>query len=324
MVQNGVSAERVQFDGIAHFGNYGAYLEAVLNLGDLRITPGLRVDALHWARHTHLVADPRLWARAQVTASTAVYAYAGLHHQAPEATELDPKFGNPELSPESAQQYGLGAEQKLGPQWTVRVEGFLQRRAALPFAGVARLDSDGTVTAPLVVNSGVARATGFEVLIRREISATFYGWLAYTFSRSRQMQRPGFPWEPTLFDQPHVLTILLGLRPSTQVELAARLRVASGNPVSDVTGAIFDSDTGNYRPDSRPFGEVRLPAFVQLDFQINNIWIADDFRLSMYLDVQNIVGRRNAEVLVYDYRFTRPDSVPGLPLLASVGVKVTW
>lgn len=118
--------------------------------------------------------------------------------------------------------------------------------------------------------------------------------------------------------------MLVGFRPSTQVEFAARLRVASGNPIAEANGSVFDSDTGNYSPYAKPFGSSTLPAFAQLDLQINNIWTADDFRLSFYLDVQNVLGRRNAEVLVYDARFTQPDTIPGLPVKVSIGARVTW
>ena len=324
VVQSGLTGQRVQFDGLAHQGNFGGYAEAILNLPRLRITPGVRVDAFHWTGHTQAAVDPRLWVRAQVTPTTAVYGYTGLYHQAPEPTELDPKFGNPDLSIESSQQHGLGAEQRLGSDWSIRVEGFLQRRNNLPYAGQLSLKSDGTVDAPFLVNSGYARSAGLEVLIRRELSGRFYGWLAYTLSRSQQIQRPGYAWEPTQYDQPHVLTLLLGLRLSTQVEFSVRLRYASGNPVQSAEGSIFNSDNGSYQPYALPFGATRLPAFTQVDFQVNNIWTADDYRLSLYVELLNLLGRRNAEVLVYDYRFTQPDSIPGLPLMGSAGAKVSW
>ena len=319
-----VNATRARFDGISHLGNSGGYLEAALLLGGLQVTAGLRSDLFRWDGRTNAVADPRLWARYLLTEGTALFASAGLYHQAPLASELDPHFGNPGLSPEAAEQYGLGVERKQGSDWTFRVEGFVQRRDALPFAAPARLRADGSVDNPLLRSWGLAHSVGVEVLIRRELTATIYGWIAYTFSRSRQRQRPGFPWEPTDFDQPHVLTLLLGWRPSTQLELSLRARVASGNPVHQAVGAVFDSDSGNYLPETRPYGETRLPTFVQLDFQINNLYTFDSLRLGLYFELQNVANRKNAEAQVYDYRFQQPEELPGVPLLATVGARVSF
>jgi hypothetical protein len=323
-VQSGVNAERVDVDGLAHFGNVGLYAEAMAGDDALRITPGVRADLLQWGGRTHVVLDPRLWVRRQLTASLGLFAYAGLYHQAPEATEIDPRFGNPALEPETAQQYGLGVEHRVPGSWTFKLEGFYQRRSGLPFAAPVSLRADGSIDNPLLSNSGVAHAAGFEVLIRKELSSVFYGWLAYTFSRSQQLLRPGYGWQPTPFDQPHVLTLLVGLRASTQVEFSSRLRLASGNPVAPASGGIFDSDTGAYAPYAQPFGSSRLPTFIQLDFQINNIWTGDDVKLGLYLEAQNVLNQRNSEVLVYDYRFSRSDAIPSVPLLASVGARVSW
>ena len=73
-----------------------------------------------------------------------------------------------------------------------------------------------------------------------------------------------------------------------------------------------------------PFGTTRLPTFLQIDFEINNIWVGDYGRLQLYVDFQNVLGRRNPEALLYDFRFQESDYVHGLPFLASVGAKVSF
>jgi hypothetical protein len=109
------------------------------------------------------------------------------------------------------------------------------------------------------------------------------------------------------------------------VEFATRVRIATGNPLAEATGAAtFNADSGTYVPTLLAFGSTRLPTFLQIDFEINNIWVGDYGRLQLYLDFQNILGRRNPEALIYDFRFQESDTVHGLPFLASVGAKVSF
>lgn len=318
------NAEESVRSGVRHFSSAGEYLEAEWRVGPLRLTPGLRLEQMHWTGHTFLLAEPRIWARVSLGRQTALHAYAGVYHEAPLAQQLDQVLGNPDLTPQRADQYGLGITQRIGDRFSVRAEGYLNRRSSLVFPATARARDDGTIDNPLQLNSGVGHSLGLEVLLRREISARWYGWISYSRSRSRELSAPGQTWLPTAYDQPHVFTMLAAFRPSTQVEFSGRLRVASGNPTAPVISSSFDADSGNYVPKRQPFGQDRLPTFVQLDFEINNIWSADLYRLSLYLDFQNVLNRRNSEILVYDYRFTQSDSIHGLPFLASIGAKVTF
>ena len=318
------NAEEVRLSGVRVLGSFGEYLETELTFGRLRITPGLRFEQMHWQGHTYGVADPRLWARFTLDDATSLYAYGGLYHQAPTAEQVSPVIGNPGLLPEVAEQYGLGVERRLSALWSLKVEGYLNRRRSLVFPAEARALPDGTYDNPLQLNSGIGRSVGLEVLVRRQFTERLYGWLAYTLSRSRVLPRPGELWVPTLLDQPHILTLLLGFRPSPYVEFSTRIRLASGNPIAAADGATFNADSGNYNPALQPFGTVRLPTFLQVDFEVNNIWVGDYGRLQLYVDFQNLLDRANAEELLYDYRYGRSDYVTGVPFMASVGAQVSF
>jgi hypothetical protein len=100
--------------------------------------------------------------------------------------------------------------------------------------------------------------------------------------------------------------------------------VATGNPQKQVLDAVFDNSTGRYVPVTLPLGSSRLPPFAQLDFQVNNIWTEDVFRFGLYADLQNLLNRRNGEVLVYDYRYGRPDTVQSIPFMATAGARVQF
>ena len=309
--------------GVQHFTDAGVYAEVEWSAGALKIVPGLRADGLGWQGRSFLTVDPRLWARWQLSKEMLVYAYAGVHHQRPQASELDAILGNPRLLPERADQYGLGWE-GTDNEWSLRVEGFLQRRASLVEPVPVQANGDGTFSNPLLGNTGQGRAFGVEVLLRRQLSGRVYGWISYTLSRSRELALPGAGWLPTAFDQTHVLTALAAFRLTPQLEVSARFRFATGNPIRDTRGSFYDSDAGAFVPIQGPVGSARLPSFQQLDVQINNLWIADSWRLALYAEFRNLQDRSNPEALAYDYRYGKQDFVVASPFTGSVGAKVSF
>src|SRR6267154_872652 len=313
------NGERTVGRGLRFIEDFGTYAQVELTRGRLRITPGLRLDVMRWSGRVYLMTDPRLWLRYAVSPKLDVFTYAGVYHQTPQAEEIDERTGNPGLTPAAAQQYGLGVETRFAETWTFRAEGFYQRRSSLVFTAGPFALGNGTIANPLFLNSGRARSYGLEFLLRKRISRWVYGWISYTLSKTEELARPGEQWQRGPFDQTHVLSMLVGFRPSTQVEFSARLRLATGNPERQVTGAVFDNLIGKYVPVTLPLGSTRLPAFTQLDFEVNNIWTADVFRLGLYVDVENVLSRRNGETLAYDFRYQTQSTFQGVPFSAAAG-----
>jgi TonB family protein len=305
-------------------GNLGEFAEGELKLGRWELHPGLRLDQFHWREHTYGTFDPRLWARYALTDATGIKGYAGLYHQAPSPFQLDPALGNPALLPQRAFQVGLGVDHRFGGGWSASIDGFYDRRSSLASRVPAETLPDGTVSNPLYLNQGLGRSYGIEVLVRRDISARFYGWVAYTLSRSDLLPRNDVDWRAFNFDQPHNLIVVAGYRPSPAWELSARYRFVSGNPTAPVTSAVFDADSGRFNPDSGNLGDTRLPAFSQFDARAQYTWTSNLWQLSAYLDVQNLLNHSNEELHVWDYRYRQQGSISGLPVLPTLGVKVRW
>ena len=166
-------------------------------------------------------------------------------------------------------------------------------------------------------------------MIRREITASLYGWLSYTLSRAQVIgPAPGGGrnrgWQAFNFDQPHILTLVAGFRPSVGWELSSRLRFASGNPTSQVLYASFNADEGRYDPERGDVGSARSTSFAQLDARAQYTWTWDLFRLTLYLDVQNVTNRKNEEFHLWDYRYRQDGSISGLPVLPTLGLQGKW
>jgi TonB family protein len=313
--------QRTQFSRVQPVQMWGEYAEAQISLGALSVTPGLRLDQYHWRRHARWSVDPRLWTRYALDSRTAIKAYAGLYHQPPSGQQIDDNIGNPDLGLSRAAQLGAGVEHRFSDVWSVSAEVFYNRRGSLIVGVDPKVRPDGSIYNPRFENNGIGRAYGLELLIRREITAKLYGWLAYTLSRSQVLPNRDDQWRSFAFDQPHILTIVAGYRPTPRWELSTRFRFVSGNPYAPVRFATFDADSGNFVPTRGEVGDQREPPFAQLDVRAQHIWTWDTWQLAVYLDVQNITNRKNEEFHVYDYRYQDQGSVAGLPILPTFGVK---
>ena len=316
--------ESVHLQAVEPFQQWGEYAEGKLKLGKFEIVPGMRLDELHARGNTELSADPRLWIRFALTSADALKAYAGLYHQPPTANQLLPQIGNPNLGLESAGQVGFGYERRFSDVWNVSIEFFYNRQWDLVSPVAAQTLPNGVVQNKIFDNVGVGRAYGMELLIRREITASLYGWISYTLSRSQVIDKPGDPWAAFTYDQPHILTVVVGWRPSVGWELSSRFRYTSGDPTTPITAASFNADSGSYDPEKGTFGDARSPAFAQLDVRAQYTWTWDLFRLTLYLDIQNVTNRKNEEFHVWDYRYRDSGSISGLPILPTLGLTGKW
>ena len=85
-----------------------------------------------------------------------------------------------------------------------------------------------------------------------------------------------------------------------------------------------DLRRGGEQPVFGPTNSIRLPAFFQADLRVAKKLVIDRGTLEIYLDVQNVLNRANAEELTYsaDYRTSR--TIAGLPILPVLGARYVW
>jgi hypothetical protein len=63
---------------------------------------------------------------------------------------------------------------------------------------------------------------------------------------------------------------------------------------------------------------------LQLDARIAKRFTFDRVKAEVYLDVQNVTNRSNAEDIVYNYNYTNRDYITGLPILPVAGARIEW
>src|SRR5438105_6667099 len=176
-------AQELKFSRVQPAQQVGEYLETPMSLGRFDLHPGLRFDQYHWREHARASVDPRLWARYALDEDSALKAYVGLYHQPPTGQQIDQDLGNPALGIEWAAQVGAGGERRVSDIWRLDAQVYYNRKGSLIVPVDAVLRPDLTAYNTRFLNNGIGRAYGFELLVRREITAKLYGWIAYGLSR---------------------------------------------------------------------------------------------------------------------------------------------
>jgi hypothetical protein len=123
------------------------------------------------------------------------------------------------------------------------------------------------------------------------------------------------------YDQTHILTALGSMKIGRGWQIGARFRYITGRPYTPYAGGVLDHDAGVYAPLEGAANSARLPARHQLDLRIDKGWQFASWKLSAYLDVQNVYNRENSEDIGYNYDFSENKPVPGLPILPILGLR---
>jgi hypothetical protein len=306
------------------------------------IQPGLRGD--RFGLTGQWVLDPRITLRQQATSMVTLTQSFGRYHQPALATALDYQLPGQPIKASYAWQASAGisvVSTALGGDVSATAFGAALRdlpvdvvTGATPYAAPGSPGSGGAVSALRDFNEkalgrwtpqasrGRGRTYGIEAMVRRRVGQ-LQGWIAYTYARS---YRQGDPWAldryaPYVLDQPHVLTALVTAPLGARWRLGARLRFASGNPITPTVGSFFDTSAQTFQPLSGPALSDRLPPFIQLDLRIDRSWQRPWGTLKLFLDVQNVSNRVNAEGVSYNFDYSARQYTRGLPVFPSLGLE---
>jgi TonB family protein len=276
-----------------------------------RIVPGVRLDYTRENRSWAL--QPRVVVKQDLTKEfprTTVKGGLGRFSNPPQPQDTNPIFGVPGTRNIIANHYSVGLEQEITSQLEVSSEGFYRQYDDLI---VQRRG-----------NIGEGRAFGLETLVRYRPDGRFFGFLAYTLSRSVRKDGPDAPERLFNFDQTHILTAIGSYVLGRGWQVGARFRLISGDMRTPQTYGFFDNTVGAYLPSLEfpPFG-TRNPMFHQLDLRVDKTWeFESGIRASAYLDLLNSYNQANVEGQSYNFNSTRSTPASSIPFLPSLGFRL--
>jgi hypothetical protein len=333
-----------------------AYVEAQVRITDLAFTWGLRYDEFNAgsalaaeSRGSRRKLSPRFAVSTVLKGATFVASY-GRFAQAPDYQYLvDAAFddttrtgrfrrGNPNIGFEDASQYEFSLRVRPTPITALRLGVYVKRLDGLVASVPLGLDPDSTIFG----NADAGSVKGLELVFERELRGGFAARAVYTlqsatatatdaFLLNRLISidpvtgdtlRPARAEFPLDFDQRHTVTIILrsrmsdkagprlfGVRALAGLEAAAIGRLSSGLPFSR-SNAAGDSLVG------LPNGS-RLPATYTLDLLVRRPLTLGGVRGGLYLDVRNVLNRRNVVAVRRDTGQPAPDEAAVMALAES-------
>lgn len=342
----GMDPQPVSLSGSRWASDLGAWTEVSRRFADDKFAVQLGLRGERYGLTEEWVLDPRISLRQQLTPNISLSQSLGRYHQPALATSIDYQLPGEPFRASSAWQASAGinvVSEVLGGD--ISATAFGAELSDLPvdvITGATPIASPGSpasggaaaVSRELMeeqfgrysyqANRGRGMTYGFETLIRRRLGAV-QGWIAYTYSRS---SRQGDPWSmddyvPYVLDQPHVFTALASAPLGDHWRVGARVRYASGNPITPTLGSYFDTDPQQYVPLAGAPLSDRLPAFIQLDLRVDRMWRRRWGNLKLFLDIQNVSNRINPEGVTYNYNYTERQYTRGLPIFPSIGLEYT-
>jgi outer membrane receptor protein involved in Fe transport len=285
-----------------------------------KLMPSVRADYTHDTEQ--VTVDPRLgvrWDVVQAPRRTTLKAGAGIYHQPPAIEQSNDLVGTRGVQSNRAIHLSLGIEQELAPGFEVSLEGFYKRLDNLVIA-----ESDETrLIGARFVNTGEGRVFGAETLIKyKPMGGRFFGWIAYTLSRSERRDDASQPYRTFSYDQTHILSAVGNLGLGRGWTLGARFRYITGAPYTPYLGGLVDLDAGAYAPiESGQLYSARIDGFHQLDLRIEKEWDFEAWKLTAYLELRNVYNHANAEGVAYNYDYSKHDTASGIPFLPVLGVR---
>jgi len=269
------------------------------------ITPGLRV--FYFNQTGRASADPRLQYRQVVKDGQTLKAAVGQYSTFPRNGEPAKKVGNPKLHFPRAMHYVLGLESKWSDRWDTDFQLFYKNVRL-----VIRADQDPTVN---YNNKGRLESYGFETFVRRALTERWFGWLSYTYSRTRERASDETQWYAGANDQTHVLNMTGSYRLSATWDVGGRLGYHTGDTFTSKLGeAVYNANLDKYQPRAaNAINGQRLPDYNELSLYSSHDVLFDHWKSTIRWGIEYFWFKRQAFGANPNFDFTKEEFTTGVP-----------
>ena len=306
---NGGRTDRSQSASIGMAG-WGAFASARYKSagGKLTATAGLRMDGCGYSARMARVWEnisPTVSVSWRVIPALALNAAAGLYHQLPPYTALgykdsEGRYANKGLRYMRVANANAGAEWNVSEAMVVAVEGFFKRYSRLPLSvadGIplsCKGNDYGVVGNELLVPNAEGRAYGIEASLRWQKPGRFVSVASLTVYRSefRSSAEKG-AYVPSAWDNRFIANVSGTYELPHEWSVGAKLSAVGGSPYTpydEDKSSLVEAWDAQGRPylDYSRYNTGRLDAFFQLDVRVDKDFYFRNWRLGIYIDLQNV------------------------------------
>ena len=203
-------------------------------------------------------------------------------------------IGAPRVEPEHARSVDVSGEYRLTPTTKLGITGFYRSEDdVLRRIGEDRIDpitGERLFATPFPEYSASLEGTsrGLDVTFMRRAASGLTGWVAYTWAHTRHDDTATGEQFDADYDQRHTLNVVATRLLSYRLSLNAKLRIGSNTPIIGYFAGTPDALTL-----TTARNEVRLPVYARFDVRVNRTFTFDRGRLTLFVEVMNLLGRDN-------------------------------
>ena len=326
------------------FGVVGAYCNFEWKpLQSLMIIPGLRYDYFpeldyegsiipeFWNYSAYddlkgISGEPsvRLNMRYQIDKKHTVKASIGNYSQTPQPVGqvIHKTWGDPTFPATKAAHYVLGHEWQITDIISSDVQAYFNQQWDIPVYGT---NADAASGSADLWTKGEGRMYGLEIMLRHLKTEHFFGWIAYTLSRTERYNKATGKWDLYDKDQTNNVQVLGSWHLKKEWDLGFRMRYVTGNPTTPVIGRELDENSQYFYPVYGETNSDRVDPFFQLDLRADKKFVFDKWIYSFYIDLQNIsyFFYKSPEFEYWDDFYKEKQTVTSYPMLG-VGWKAEF
>ena len=314
------------------YGIFGQISRKFLN-DRLTASTGFRADGNNYSSQMSNLLDqfsPRLSLAYTLTPRLSWNFNSGIYYQLPTYTvmgfrEKGVLINKNNLKYVQNSHFVTGFEYNLTTFSKVTIEGFYKHYNNYPFLlrdsiCLANLGGDfGVIGNEPAVSRSSGRTFGLEILFQQRLYKGLYGIAAYTLGRS-EFEDKNNKLTPSSWDARQIVSLTIGKQFKRNWELGLNYRYQSGLPFTpfDVARSSLQNvwnRTGRGVLDYNLLNTQRASASNLLNFRVDKKWFFKKWNLTVYMDIQNVLGTTTSR---FDLLLDRPLDADNNPVGGAV------
>ncbi len=263
--------------------------------------------------------------------ATLRFAY-GIYEQSPLAYQVLAENGNRDLKSSTANHYIMEFEHDISSQTELKLATYYKGiRDLVTASQTERVNNIDAQIAPNYLNQGMGFIGGAEAFLRHRVNEKFFGWFSYTWTHRGQRTHPDAPYEPHIFDNTHIISLVGNYSISPTFEIGGKWQYSSGTAGAHVSEILLIQDpiTRGMQPiftDIQGVEEIPLallPSYHRLDLRVSKTWDRKGWQIGGFLEILNVYNRKNT-IKFYNPAGDDVQEAPQLPIIPYGGLTIEF
>ncbi|HEY7773762.1 MAG TPA: TonB-dependent receptor [Marinagarivorans sp.] len=267
---------------------------------------------------------PRVGLGFQATRDLELNARYGHYARLPEIELAFPSIGNPDLPTAKAKHSVIGLKKLYSEGWSWNLELYHKTLSDLAIA-----NSDAS-SGEYYINALEGEASGLDLLINKDLTDKWYGWLALSYGKSERTNILTNETRDYYLDTPWLATWVMNYQFRDNMDIGWRWSLRSGEAYTPIIGLEAREEDVIVPVYGEPFSG-RLPTYSRLDIRYKWDFNIGRFPSALIVDVINALDQENIDGRNLDYDKIEDENSPvvtedtaGLGIIPTVGFRISF